>query len=135
MNHNQAKDFLGVGWKFPVEVDEATGRIKTSSFEEDIKEAIQIIIMTSKGERLMRPNFGCDMREQLFEGMDYATISQMESEIKVALTSWEPRIEDVDVTIKGENQGGNLMIDIHYLVRATNNRFNVVYPYFLTEGE
>lgn len=135
MNHNQAKDFLGVGWKFPVEVDEATGRIKTSSFEEDIKEAIQIIIMTSKGERLMRPNFGCDMREQLFEGMDYATISQMESEIKVALTSWEPRIEDVEVTIKGENQGGNLMIDIHYLVRATNNRFNVVYPYFLTEGE
>lgn len=56
-----AKDFLGTGWKFPVEVDEITGRIKMSSYEEDIQEAIGIILKTRKGERMMRPDFGCEL--------------------------------------------------------------------------
>ena len=127
-----AKAFLGVGWKFPVKVDAATGRIKTSQYEEDIEEAIRIIIMTRKGERVMQPDFGCGLHEYLFAGMDYDTASQMRLEVQRALTNWEPRITDVDVRV--EVDSGQLMIHIAYVVRATNNPYNLVYPYFLTEG-
>ncbi len=132
MERNLAKNFLGVGWKFPVKVDEATGRIKTSQYEEDIQEAIRIIIMTRKGERLMRPEFGCGLQEYLFQGMDYDTTTQMCKEIQRALINWEPRITDVDIDVKTDD--GKMLIHVSYVVRATNNPFNLVYPYFLSEG-
>jgi len=132
MNQDVAKGFLGVGWKFPVRVDETTGRIKTSQYEEDISEAIRIIIMTRKGERMMQPDFGCGLQDYLFEGMDYDTTSQMRLEIQRALLNWEPRITDVEIQVETEN--GRLMIHVSYVVRATNNPFNLVYPYFLSEG-
>jgi len=132
MPQDWTKGFLGVGWKFPVTVDETTGRIKTSQYEEDIQEAIRIIIMTRKGERVMQPDFGCGIQEYLFEGMDYDTTSQMRLEIQRALVNWEPRITDVEVIVETEN--GQLMINVSYVVRATNNPFNLVYPYFLSEG-
>jgi len=132
MRQDQAKDFLGVGWKFPVKVDETTGRIKTSRFEEDIQEAIRLIIMTRPGERVMRPDFGCGLQDYLFAGMDYDTTSQMRLEIQKALLNWEPRITDVEVRVETAN--GQLLIHVDYVVRATNNPFNLVYPYFLREG-
>jgi len=132
MRQDQAKDFLGVGWKFPVKVDETTGRIKTSRFEEDIQEAIRLIIMTRPGERAMRPDFGCGLQDYLFAGMDYDTTSQMRLEIQRALLNWEPRITDVEVRVETAN--GQLLIHVDYVVRATNNPFNLVYPYFLREG-
>ncbi len=132
MEQEGAKGFLGVGWKFPVQVDENTGRIKTSHHEEDIQEAIRLIIMTCKGERLMRPDFGCGLQDFLFDGMDYDTTSQMRQEIQRSLTNWEPRITDVEVDV--EMNEGKLMIHVAYIVRATNNPFNLVYPYFLSEG-
>lgn len=135
MDREQAKAFLGVGWKFPVCVDEATGRIKTCSYEEDIKEAIRIIIMTNPGERMMRPDFGCGMQEQVFSGMDYSARSQIEHDVMEALTEWEPRITEVEVEVDTDDMGGNLTLNIGYTVRATNNMFNVVYPYFMNEGE
>jgi phage baseplate assembly protein W len=127
-----AKGFLGAGWKFPISVDETTGRIKTSQYEEDVQEAIKIIIMTRKGERMMQPDFGCGLQDYLFSGMDYDTISQMRMEVQRALLNWEPRITDVDVRLEAD--GGNLMIYISYVVRSTNNPFNIVFPYFLSEG-
>jgi phage baseplate assembly protein W len=127
-----AKDFLGVGWKFPVRVDETTGRVRTSAYEEDIQEAIRIIIMTRKGERVMRPEFGCGLQDYIFAGMDYDTATQMRLEVQRALTDWEPRITEVEVQVELEH--GRLMIHVAYVVRATNNPFNIVYPYFMSEG-
>ena len=127
-----AKGFLGVGWKFPVSVDGTTGRVRISQYEEDIQEAIRIILMTRKGERVMRPDFGCGLQDYLFAGMDYNTATQMRLEIQRALTEWEPRITDVEVGVEMDN--GTLLIHVSYIVRATNNPFNVVYPYFLSEG-
>ena len=132
MAQEWAKEFLGVGWKFPVSVDPTTGRIKTSSDEEDIREAIRIILMTRKGERLMLPDFGCGLHDYLFAGLDYDTTSQMRLEVQRALTEWEPRITDVEVGV--ETEQGRLMIRVSYVVRATNNPYNLVYPYFLSEG-
>ncbi len=132
MERDSAKSFLGVGWKFPVQVDEATGRIKTSHYEEDIQEAIRIIIMTGRGERMMRPEFGCGLQEYVFAGLSYDTATQMRTAIQRALINWEPRITEVDVNV--EEDRGRMMIHVAYVVRSTNNPYNLVFPYYLTEG-
>ena len=109
--------------------------MKTVSLEEDIQQAIHIILMTRKGERVMRPDFGCDIHEFAFDTMDYTTLVQMEHAVQEALMVWEPRITDVDVHINDEQeQEGVLLIEISYLVRSTNNPFNLVYPYYINEG-
>lgn len=131
----KTKNFLGTGFSFPIEVDEATGRMKTVSLEEDIAQAIQIILMTRKGERVMRPEFGCDIYEYAFDTMDYTTRFQMEQAVKRALMIWEPRIINVEVHINDEQETeGRLLIEISYVVRSTNNPFNLVYPYYINEG-
>lgn len=127
--------FLGKGWQFPVKVNPATGRIMISSDEDDIKEAIQIILQTSKGERLMRPEFGCGIHEFNFDLIEDATLRLMESTIKDALRIWEPRVHEVSVqSILDEKDSGILHIHISYVVRSTNNLFNMVYPFYIHEG-
>lgn len=132
---NDAQSFLGTGFTFPVQVDEITGRFQTSSYEDDIKEAISIIINTRPGERVMRPGFGCRIHDYLFESMSYSVISGMEAAVREALTIWEPRIVDTEVAIDGGSaDSGVVYIRISYVVRSTNNPFNLVYPFYLNEG-
>jgi len=127
------KDFLGRGWKFPIEVD-ATGRIALSQYEDDIREALRIILLTSKGERVMRPEFGAGLHDFVFESMSATTIGRMQAAIRDALIKWEPRIQVISVDVEPEHgEIGKLLIDIEYRVRATNNRFNLVFPFYLKE--
>ncbi|MEK3881863.1 GPW/gp25 family protein [Paenibacillus sp. PL2-23] len=127
--------FLGRGWKFPVEVDKTTGRIRMSEGEEDIEEAIRIIIRTPKGERLMRPDFGCDLRDFVFGTMDDMSLRLMATEVKAAIRNWEPRVKDVEVTAKPDpSMNGKVWLHVTYVVRSTNNLFNQVYPFYLEEG-
>ncbi len=131
----KAKSFLGTGFYFPIEVDEATGRMRTVSLEEDIIQSIRIILMTRKGERVMRPEFGCDIHSYAFGTMDYTTLVQMEHAVREALTLWEPRITQVEVEVHDEQDGeGTLLIEISYVVRSTNTPYNLVYPYYINEG-
>lgn len=127
------KDFLGRGWTFPAGVD-ATGRIALSEYEEDIREALRIILLTSKGERMMRPDFGAGLHDFVFESMSATNIGRVQAAVTDALIKWEPRVEVIGVKVEPE-QGelGKLLIDIEYLVRATNNRFNLVFPFYLKE--
>lgn len=135
MDREVQKGFLGTGWKFPVSVDPITGRIKTSQYEEDIKEAIYIIITTRKGERAMEPEFGCRLSQYVFETMDYSALARMEHEITEALSIWEPRITKVEVMVEPDPlESGKINISINYQVRSTNNPFNLVFPYFMNEG-
>ncbi|TBL80770.1 GPW/gp25 family protein [Paenibacillus thalictri] len=130
-----SKQFLGKGWKFPIEVDKTTGRIKQSSYEEDIAEAIRVIIWTSRGERLMRPDFGCGIDRFLFEGNDDKTLSLIEAEVEEAIRTWEPRVHEVTVRVERDGkQEEKLLIEVQYEVRSTNNLFNQVYPFYLYEG-
>ena len=130
-----AEDFWGKGWKFPVAVDATTGKISMSEYEEDIREAIWIILSTSKGERVMRPDFGCGIHDFVFASINTTTLGLVESTVYEALILWEPRIELLDVTVSSEQAGmGKLLIEIHYRVRTTNNEFNLVYPFYLTEA-
>lgn len=130
-----AREFLGRGWKFPVGVD-SKGKIETSEYEQDIKEAIWLIVSTSKGERVMRPDFGCGIHDFVFASINTSTIGLIESSVRGALTQWEPRIELKGVSVSAERASeGQLMISIDYKVRTTNNEFNLVYPFYLTEGK
>lgn len=129
-----AKEFLGKGWKFPVGVN-STGKVEMSQYETDIREAIWIILSTSRGERVMRPDFGCGIYDFVFAPINTATIAMIESSIREALTAWEPRAELTNVDIStDEADEGKLLISIDYRVRSTNNEFNLVYPFYLTGG-
>ncbi|GAA3405707.1 GPW/gp25 family protein [Paenibacillus hodogayensis] len=130
-----SNEFLGRGWKFPVQIDKATGRIRMSEYEEDIAEAIRIILGTSPGERVMRPDFGCGMSDFVFGTSDDTTLRLLESSILEAIRAWEPRVGEVDVTAEPDRSNpGKVLIRIRYLVRTTNNLFNQVYPFYLYEG-
>ncbi len=129
-----AKDFLGKGWKFPVQVDDM-GRIALSEYEEDIQEAIRIILLTSLGERVMRPEFGAGLHDYVFETMSATNIGNIQTAIQDGLIEWEPRIEVLAVNVEPDpGEIGKLLIDIDYRVRATNTQFNLVFPFYLEEG-
>lgn len=129
-----SKGFLGKGWRFPVLVEAITGKISMSEYEDDIKESIRIILSTSKGERIMRPDFGCGIHDFVFSSMSMTTLSMMESSIRESLQQWEPRIEVIQVNASPDGgEAGRLVINIRYCVRSTNNEFNLVYPFYLKE--
>jgi uncharacterized protein len=130
-----AKNFLGVGWKFPVGVDEGQ-KIALSKYEEDIREAVIIILSTAKGERCMHPDFGCGVHDMVFQTISTSILSLMEMAIREALLKYEPRIVVSSVKIStAEANEGKLTISIDYLVRSTNNQFNIVYPFYLDGGK
>jgi uncharacterized protein len=128
-------DFLGRGWKFPPEIDSSTGRFKTAEYEEDIREAIYIILMTKYHERIMMPEFGSNIQEYVFSQKDFTTLNLLKQEVMDALIRWEPRIMNVEVEIEEDGRDTNkLNINIKYTARATNNPFNLVYPFYVNEG-
>ena len=129
-----SKKFLGRGWNYPVKIDEEK-KIVDVEYEESIHQAIRIILSTAKGERVMRPDFGCGLHDLVFAVNNASTIGLAEFEVEEALRIWEPRIEvlDVEGTSSGNN-GEQLLINIKYLVRTTDNRFNLVYPFYLQRG-
>lgn len=132
---DQVSAFLGVGVKWPVQVDKMTGKFMTSSYEDNIQESVRIILMTRKGERIMRPEFGCGIYQYAFGTMDYTSFSRMQKEVEDALHAWEPRITDIEVQVSpDEKEEGRLNIAISYVVRATNNPYNLVYPFYINEG-
>jgi uncharacterized protein len=128
------KEFLGVGWKFPIQIG-SDNRISLSTYEEDIKESVIIILSTRKGERIMRPDFGCGIHDFVFENMNSSIIGRIKSSVRESLVKYEPRINVTDVQVSAEDlDSGKLIITIHYFIRATNNPSNLVYPFFIKEG-
>ncbi|MDD3246392.1 MAG: GPW/gp25 family protein [Methanosarcina sp.] len=128
------KEFLGIGWKYPVGV-EADGSISRSSYEENIRESILLILGTAKGERLMRPEFGCSIHDYAYSTMDTLTRRMIENSVYEALVAWEPRIEVNEIKALTEKAlEGKLLISIDYKVRRSNTQVNLVYPFYLKEG-
>lgn len=123
-------NFLGVGWKFPAALDQ--GRIAMAEYEESIRESIWIILATARGERKMRPDFGCGIHDLVFAVTSGETAGRVASEVRQALILWEPRIDVLGVSARNdEAEPTRLLIQIEYRVRATNNRFNLVYPFYV----
>jgi len=129
-----SQEFLGVGWKYPVKVDER-GDIARSSKEEDIQEAIQIILGTARGERIMRPDFGCGIHDLVFAPNNASTAGLARFCVEEALVRWEPRIDIESIEVQADPaQPELLLISISYRVRSTDSRFNLVYPFYLMRG-
>jgi hypothetical protein len=134
-------DFLGIGWAFPLQIDR-NGDLIVSRYEDNIRESIKVILGTAKGERQMRPDFGCGIHELVFAMNNTATAGMASYHVEQALIRWEPRIELLKVEAYPELEakgnvrapGAKLMINIEYRVIATNSIFNFVYPFYLTEG-
>ena len=128
-----SKAHLGVGWAFPVKP--INGRLTYARYEDDIEQAIQIILQTAPGERVMLLEFGAGLRDFVFEPNSLVTHRAIETSVMQALIDWEPRIdiERVEV-ISNDSEPNVLLIHLDYVVRATNTFYNRVYPFYLLEG-
>ncbi len=127
-------DFLGRGWSFPVglALDDEIAMVEDA---EDIRQSIRIILETDPGERVMRPDFGAGLRRLLFEPITTNTLALVRHRVEEALTTWEPRIDVIDVNVSAdEAASGRLLITIDYSIRATNTFYNLVYPFYLQEA-
>ena len=127
------KAFLGVGWRFPLKP--VAGRLGYAAYEEDVEQAIQIILLSERGERPMLPEFGGGLRRFVFEPNSPATRQAIEHVVRAALIDWEPRIDLEQVEVTADDREPNLLlIHIDYVVRATNSFYNRVYPFYLLEA-
>ena len=134
MADTSAKAFLGRGWAFPAAPD-PTGHAALAAYEEDVRQAVHIILGTSPGERVMRPDFGAGLRDLVFEPINTTTMALVRHRVEQALVDWEPRIDNVTVQVTAEPELGKLRIAINYRIRATNIFYNLVYPFYLYEGK
>jgi uncharacterized protein len=127
------KAFLGVGWNFPVAT--TGGQASMVQYEDDIRQAILIILLTDNGERMMRPTFGAALSRFLFEPVNPTTMAAVQTRVHDALIDFEPRIDVIEVTVTPSPKSlSTVLIDITYRVRATNSVGNLVYPFYLGEG-
>lgn len=124
-------EFLGRGWAFPVGLT-AGGDVRTAADEQTVEESIRVIIGTAKGERVMRPDFGCGIHDYVFETVDANTLALVQESVEEALVEFEPRIAVEDVTASTEDIAeGVLRIELAYRIRSSNTRRNMVYPFYL----
>jgi phage baseplate assembly protein W len=129
------RDFLGTGWQFPIRVNPRGGLTYVSA-EQDIEEAIWIVLSTAPGERQMLPRFGCGIHDLVFAPNSSATRGTVATSVRRGLTAWEPRIDVMDVRVEaGPGEPNKLLISIDYRVRSTNAFKNLVYPFYLREGQ
>jgi phage baseplate assembly protein W len=125
--------FLGKGWGFPPSFDEHSKEVKMLSGAEDIQSSLHILLSTRLGERLMQPRYGCNTDDMLFELMDTTLKTEMKKRIEVAILLFEPRIDLEKIDILQNELDGKILITVDYIIRATNTRGNLVYPFYLSE--
>lgn len=130
----QDRAFLGRGWAFPPALT-ADGDIAMASADEDVRQAVLLIVETALGERLMRPRFGTPIRTLVFEPIGATTAALLRHHVEEALIRWEPRIDRIDVASTAAARAGRIDLTVTYRVRETNTFYNLVYPFYLQEGE
>jgi uncharacterized protein len=124
-------EFIGRGWAFPLRTD-ATGSIALVSRDQELAESIRLILGTVPGERPMRPEFGCAVHDEVFAPADATTAGRVGYDVRAALQRWEPRIDVTGVDVSyGQGEDGVMYIDIAYTERETNDRRNLVFPFYV----
>jgi uncharacterized protein len=125
--------FLGVGWSFPPAAA-PTGDVSMAAYDEDVRQAVLIILQTSPGERVMRPDFGAGLMDLVFEPMTTTLLALVKHRVETALIQWEPRIDVDEVVVTAAPPIGRIDVEVRYEVRRTSTFYNLVYPFYLTEG-
>jgi uncharacterized protein len=132
---SDAADFIGHGISFPLRVDQS-GAIATTSGADGIDSSLRVVLMTAPGERVMRPNFGCRIWELMFEPINANTLGLMGEAVREAVARWEPRVVLENVRVEPDpGSVGQVFIHLDYLVRTTNDRRNLVYPFYVIPRE
>lgn len=128
-------DFLGKGWSFPPTFNIAQSEVLMTEKEEDIEKSLQILLTTVIGERIMEPKYGCNMDDLVFEPLNTTTKTLMKDRIQTAILYFEPRIDATKIELNDTGElEGKVLVEIEYVVRSTNSRFNFVFPYYKNEG-
>ena len=132
---DEKKDFLGTGWGFPPAFPKGINSIgvRMVSGEEDIKESLSIILSVQVGERILHPDFGADLNPFVFSSMSTPNKIRIKDLVFDAIYLFEPRIRPENVVVTDFNDG-KVLIDVHYVVKATNSRHNIVFPFYIEEG-
>jgi len=127
--------FLGRGWGFPPTFDKASKSVGMLEEEKDIESSLEILLSTRLGERIMQPNYGCNLDEMVFEAMNLTMLTYMKDLVENAILYYEPRIdlEKIEIDTSQELEG-ILLIIIDFTVRTTNSRYNYVFPFYKNEG-
>ena len=127
--------FIGTGWSFPPTFNSNDGTVMMTDGAEDIKESLQILFSTLVGERIMQPEYGCDIQHFLFRSPDATMLVQLKEKISFAILHFEPRItiNGIDTDINNINDGV-ILISVDYTIRSTNSRSNMIFPYYQNEG-
>ena len=135
MAAEKGNEFLGKGWSFPPAFDPALQTLAMTEKVEDIERSLEILLTTRVGERVMQPKYGCNMDDLVFESLNTATLTFIKDKITTAILYFEPRIDAKNITLNTDNiLEGLIIVEIDYIVRATNSRFNFVFPYYRLEG-
>lgn len=129
------RSFLGSGWSFPPAFSNGGNEVSVVHDEEDVLQSLSLLMSTRLGERTLVSNFGSELSHYVFEEVDQALINKLTDSISDAILLHEPRVtlEKIDVT-PDARESGLLLISLHYVIRAVNSRFNMVYPYYIKES-
>jgi phage baseplate assembly protein W len=127
-------DFLGRGWGFPPSFSIKERSVKMVSDDEDIQDSLKILLTTQLGERFLQPRYGCSLQSLAFENFDTTTMTYLKDMIETSILYHEPRIKLLNVYAVAQDLDGAIDFDINYLIRSTNVRSNLVFPYYLTEA-
>ncbi len=127
--------FLGRGWSFPPTFNRSDGMAAMASGDTDIRQSLWILLSTSLGERVMLASYGCSLMSKVFTSLTTATANEICALVRQAIVQWEPRVTVEDVSVEEQDDlEGRLSIIISYVVRQTNSRSNLVYPFYVLEA-
>lgn len=130
----ETRSFLGSGWSFPPQFSKPTRNALMISDEADIKNSMEILLSTRVGERILQPKYGCNLDEILFEPLTVSLQTYIKDLVFTSIYYFEPRIKPENVTLIPSAEEGLVIVSVEYLIRATNTRHNLVYPFYLNEG-
>ena len=128
------KSFLGTGWSFPPTFSKLTGTVEILSNEADIQNSLRVLLSTRIGERLMQPNYGCNLDVMLFETINETMLTFVKDLVFTAIYYFEPRVNPINVKVEATAEEGMVLINVEYQIRSTNSRHNLVYPFYLDEA-
>jgi len=128
------QSFLGTGWSFPPQFIKETQQVSMISDVPDIISSLEILLSTAVGERILQPRYGCNMDKLVFEPITLSLETYMQDLIFTSVYYFEPRVVPNEVTLTDDTLNGTIYVNLGFTVRTTNTRYNLVYPYYLTEG-
>lgn len=131
---SEDNSILGRGWSFPVRFSDGSHTVQLSEEEKDIRESLIILLKTSLGERVMRPDYGANMEDMVFESINVTTATLITNRLKRAILFHEPRVKANTIDLVPDFANGRIEVTVEYTITATNTRTNLVFPYYLDEG-